>query len=237
MNCHDNKVEFSVKGNYALFSDIVTRAGGEKTSYDIPTYEALKGILKSVYSKPTFTWYIDSVRVMNQIKTLRKGVRLVKYSEKEKDIAYNTYLCDVEYQVKAHFEWNLNQPKLEADRNYRKHLEIAKRAIDRGGRFNVFIGTSECYGYVEPCKFGEGHGFYDESGEIKYGLMYHGITYPDEAVLDEDKGKMTKRFWAATMKNGIIEFISPEECTIKEHVRDMNIKIFGKEENNIELGE
>ena len=46
---HRNTVEFVVRGRYALFSDILTRAGGEKTSYPIPTYEALKGITQSVY--------------------------------------------------------------------------------------------------------------------------------------------------------------------------------------------
>lgn len=47
-------------------------------------------------------------------------------------------------------------------------------------------------------------------GEIDYGFMYHGITYADEAILPEDKGKMTVRFWRPVMKKGgIIEFIRP----------------------------
>ena len=50
---HRNSVDFMVHGDYALFSDVLTRAGGEKCSYMIPTYEALKGILQSVYFKPT----------------------------------------------------------------------------------------------------------------------------------------------------------------------------------------
>ena len=41
---HRNTIEFHVWGDYALFSDVLTRASGEKCSYDIPTYEALKGI-------------------------------------------------------------------------------------------------------------------------------------------------------------------------------------------------
>lgn len=46
---HDNIVEFQVKGDYGLFSDPVMRVGGEKCSYQIPTYEALKGILWKTY--------------------------------------------------------------------------------------------------------------------------------------------------------------------------------------------
>ena len=49
MKKYKNTIEFEVYGNYALFADPVTRVGGEKTSYHIPTYEALKGIVESVY--------------------------------------------------------------------------------------------------------------------------------------------------------------------------------------------
>ncbi|GBD95150.1 CRISPR-associated protein [bacterium BMS3Abin06] len=41
----ENKVEFKAYGKYALFTDPLTKIGGEKCSYHIPTYEALKGIV------------------------------------------------------------------------------------------------------------------------------------------------------------------------------------------------
>ena len=99
---HPNIVEFIVYGDYALFSDPITRVGGEKSSYQIPTYEALKGILASVYWKPTLIWYIDKVRVLNQIQTESKGVRPIKMSGGN-DLAYYTYLKKCAYQVQAHF--------------------------------------------------------------------------------------------------------------------------------------
>lgn len=232
-----NTVEFAVRGRYALFSDILTRAGGEKSSYPIPTYEALKGILHSVYFKPTIVWYIDSVRIMNPIRTARKGIRPIKYGGGN-DLAYYTYLEDVYYQVRAHFEWNLNRPELEKDRNEHKHHNIARRMIERGGRRDIFLGTRECQGYVEPCVFGESTGAYDNCGIIPYGLMYHGITYADEAVNDEDKGMMTVRLWRPEMNNGVIDFIRPEECTVKRHIRKMPVKSFGRElENFVGLDE
>lgn len=70
---HRNSVEFEVRGEYGLFADPVTRIGGEKFTYQVPTYEALKGILHSVYWKPTFIWIIDEVRIMNQFRQRRKG--------------------------------------------------------------------------------------------------------------------------------------------------------------------
>ena len=76
---HPNLVEFQVTGDYALFSDPITRVGGEKCTYQVPTYEALKGILSSVYWKPTIIWYIDAVRVLEPIQTEVKGIRPVKY--------------------------------------------------------------------------------------------------------------------------------------------------------------
>ena len=86
-----NTVEFQVSGDYALFSDILTRPGGEKMSYPIPTYEALKGILSSVYWKPTIIWVIDSVRVMNRIRSVRKGIRPLKYGGGI-DLSYYSFL-------------------------------------------------------------------------------------------------------------------------------------------------
>ncbi len=226
---YPNTVEFQVTGDYALFSDPVTRVGGEKCSYHIPTYEALKGILQSQYWKPTLIWVLEAVRIMNPIRTETKGIRPIGYNGGN-ELSYYTYLKNVCYQVRAHFEWNENRPELERDRNEHKHYIIAKRMIARGGRRDVFLGTRECQGYVEPCVFGEGAGAYDDlDGEISYGFMYHGITYADEAVLPEDKGKMTVRFWRPVMlKGGIVEFLRPEECKEKRHIKEMKIKKFGE---------
>lgn len=183
---HPNIVEFQVTGDYALFSDPILRVGGEKCSYQVPTYEALKGILSSVYWKPTLIWYIDAVRVMSPIQTEVKGIRPIKYNGGN-ELAYYTYLKHCCYQVRAHFEWNDNRPELSADRNENKHHNIARRMIEKGGRRDIFLGARECQGYVEPCRFGEGSGAYDALPELSFGLMYHGITYADEAYSDETR--------------------------------------------------
>lgn len=229
---HPNIVTFEVFGDYALFSDPVMRVGGEKASYQIPTYEVLKGILHSIYWKPTIVWYIDKVRVMNPIQTEVKGIRPIKYNGGN-DLSFYTYLKDCRYQVQAHFEWNENRPELIDDRNENKHHNIAKRMIEKGGRRDIFLGARECQGYVEPCEFGSGKGAYDEMPELAFGLMYHGITYADEAYSDETKNRMTVRFWYPTMKKGVITFPRPEECTITKTVREnMAIKPFGEDLGN-----
>jgi CRISPR-associated protein Cas5d len=226
-----NTVEFEVSGAYALFSDPIMRVGGEKTSLHAPTYEALKGILSSVYWKPVMTWVIDAVRIMNPIQTEVKGIRPINLSGGN-DLSFYTYLKDCRYQVRAHFVWNENRPELAEDRNEHKHHNVARRMIERGGRRDVFLGTRECQGYVSPCVFGEGIGHYDETPELALGLSYHGITYADEAYSEETKGKMTVRFWNPVMRKGMIEFLPPEKCEITRAVREMGIKRFGEQQGN-----
>lgn len=221
-----NTVELEVYGKYALFSDPVTRIGGEKMSYQVPTYESCKGVLMSVYWKPTFIWVVDAVRVMNKIQTEVKGIRPIKYNGGN-DLAYYTYLKDCRYQIQAHFEWNVNRPELESDWIEKKHFEIARRMIEKGGRRDIFLGTRECQAYVEPCVFGEGTGAYDTLPGLNFGVMYHGITYPDEAYSDETRGKMTVNFWAPRMKNGIITFPTPAQCAYHKTIREMQMKQFG----------
>ncbi len=234
---HRNTVEFVASGRYALFSDPITRVGGEKFSYQIPTYQALKGILESVYWKPTLIWYIDEVRVMHRIQTQSKGIRPIKYNSEENELAYYTYLKDVSYQVRAHFEWNLNRPELAADRNENKHHQIARRMIERGGRRDIFLGTRECQGYVEPCVFGEGASFYDSYGEIDFGVMVHGFDYPDETGKDE----MSVRLWKnAVMKNGKINFPMPSNDSsdiLKRFIKPMKKKDFVHKNNFLGLEE
>ena len=228
---HPNIVEFEVYGDYALFSDPIMRVGGEKCTYQVPTYEALKGILSSVYWKPTIVWIIDRVRVINPIQTEVKGIRPIKYTGGN-DLSFYTYLKNCRYQVMAHFEWNENRPELAGDRNENKHHCIAKRMIEKGGRRDIFLGTRECQGYVVPCKFGEGEGHYDNIQELAFGLMYHGITYADEAFSEETKNCMTARFWYPKMQNGVINFLRPEKCPLYKKLRPMEMKIFSETDNN-----
>lgn len=232
-----NAIEFKVWGRHALFTDPLTKIGGEKCSYHIPTYEALKGVAKSIYWKPTFIWVIDKVRVMKRIQTQTKGTKPLNFggiypSERDPDtkkpepfntLSIYTFLAEVEYQVQAHFEWNLARPELEIDRIDGKHFSIARRSLERGGRQDIFLGTRDCQGYIEPCRFGEGAGKLDDAGELGFGLMFHGFDYPDETGDD----KLHARFWRPTLRNGYLEFPRPENCGIRKFVRHMTPKKFG----------
>lgn len=222
-------VDLEIEGKYALFADPVVAVGGEKMTYMIPTYEAIKGALKSVYWKPTIEWYVDMVRVMNPIRTESMEVKLPKYNSQDNDLAYYTYLRNCRYQVRAHFEFNRNREKEFAnDWDVIKHHEIAKRCIEKGARRDVYLGKRECQADVSPCVFGEGEGHYDNSGRIDFGVMYHGLIYPDQAFDSLTTGVLTTAFWRASMTDGIITYPMPSEITeqMRKTVRKMNMKSF-----------
>ena len=63
------------------------------------------------------------------------------------------------------------------------------------------------------------------------------ITYADEAILPEEKNKMTVNFWNPSMSHevemgkdigGVIKFKTPEECTEKRFIKEMSVREFGE---------
>ena len=228
----ENSIQYKVYGKYALFTDPLTKIGGERFSYEIPTYSALKGITESIYWKPTFTWIIDECKIMKPIQTQSMGIRPIHYHSRGNDLSIYTYLYDVEYLVRAHFEWNENRPDLSGDRKKSKHLDIAKRMVEKGGRRDIFLGTRECHAYVEPCDYENVSSIpYGNIAQRAFGVMVHGITYPDEQTSPKFKGKMTVRLWKPVMKNGIIHFERPDSS-------DMIVRVIGgRNQKNFVYGE
>lgn len=230
----ENKLTFLVHGKRALFSDPITRIGGEKISYHIPTYQAIKGITESIYWKPTIVWRVLRVRVLNEIKMESCGIRPIKYNENSNDLSYYTYLKDVAYEVEVKFDWNENRQDLKQDRNENKHFLIAKRAIEKGGRRDIFLGTRECQGYVVPCEFGENKSYYDSENtfsKITYRMQFHSFIYPDEAYDKESYNSFTATFWNAIMENGIINYPLPKDTQYKRKIYEMVPKEFIPDKN------
>jgi CRISPR-associated protein Cas5d len=230
-----NTVEFKVWGNQALFTDPITKIGGEKCSYQIPTYEAIKGITKSIYWKPTFLWIVDEVKVIKKIAMETKGIRPINYNGGN-DLAIYTYLKDVEYYVRVHFEWNEFRQDLKQDRNDGKHYEIAKRCVEKGGRQDIFLGTRECQGYVAPCVFDEGKSEYENVEELPFEMMFHSFGYPNEFSESEHVNKtvLSARLWNAKMERGIIKFPKPKDCKYSREVKPAEYSIANKKIKNVD---
>ena len=233
-----NAIEYQVSGRYALFSNPALRMGGEKATFPVPTYQALKGITEQTYWVPSIIWLVDDVRVVRPIQTESKSVRPISYDGHPSTLSIYTYLREPLYQVRAHFIPNPFRTELDliADgQNEHKHHCIARRMVERGGRRDIFLGTRECLAYVEPCAYGEGEGYYDRSGEIDLGLMFHSFAYPDET----GKNELGVRFWRARMVNGEIHFPRPEDCdpSLYRFVRPMKPKKFGGRSGNFSCAE
>lgn len=222
-----NEIQFKVYGRMALFTDPVTKVGGEKSSYPIPTYQAIKGIIESLYWKPTIVWIIDEMRVMNEICTQSRGIRPIVYGGGN-ELSIYKYLSNVCYEVRAHFIFNMHRTDMVLDRNENKHHNIAKRMIERGGRRDIFLGTRECQAYVEPVEYGKTEGFYEHTGKILLGTMFHGFNYTDETAAN----MLQVRLWQPVMENGVVKFITPEECTLVRNIRKVTSKHFDKNSVN-----
>lgn len=223
---YNNRIEFKVYGEYALFTDPLMKLGGEKMTSQIPTYAALQGVVESIYWKPSIRYIIEKVRVMKEINMESKGIRPIKMSGGN-DLAMYTYLKGVEYQVLARFEFVEERTDLAGDFNEHKHYSILKRSLNAGGRRDIYLGTRECQAYVEPCVFGDGEGNYDNTSLINFGMMLHGLNYPTGA----DQTMLEARLWNAKMEYGVIEFCKPEECPIIRPLREMTAKSFKLTEN------
>ena len=190
-----------ITGDRALFTNPITKGGGEKYSYPIPTKQALEGIVDNVYRKPTFTNVVDEVKVINPIQTEVHGIRAL-LSNYKADLNYISYLSDVEYLIKFHFEWDFNRGDLTDDRKRLKHEEIMERSLELGGRSSDTMGMKH---YVEHATYvikgsispnlAEVTGFTEEDAEyIKQALL--SLFENDQSSARPD-GSMTVRnlYW------------------------------------------
>lgn len=209
-----------VYGDKALITTPESKSGGEKMTYDIPTREMLRGILDANYFKPVLTNVVDEVRIMNKIESYTQGMRLLLKNYKS-DLSAYTYLQDVCYYIKFHFEWNEAREDLRADRNFKKHEAITERSLRRGGRRPIFLGVSECLGYLEPLteeEYEQDPGYYDDTSR-GFGLMFNEFIYPDEP------GGVLKSVYAPiNMTNGRIDYDALEGKGIVSEVGNYQFK-------------
>jgi CRISPR-associated protein Cas5d len=222
-----NKVEYILEAKYALFSNPTLSVGGEKCSYQGPTYEAIKRITENIYWKPTIEWVIDSVTVLNQIDYETKAVVTVKEMDTSKrDLSYYTFLKNVKYLVKAHFEWNENFDKFKKDRITNKHREIFMRSLSKGGRFKISAGISECPAFVYPVDK-EYHSFYENTEKYPIGYMYISKGYPNENKNGEEK--FFVYLSNIIMEKGVIVYPKLEYCD-KREIKEMKFYDFENKE-------
>lgn len=213
-----------IRGDRALFTNPATKGGSERSSYSVPTRQALQGIIDGIYHKPTFTNVVTEVKVVNQIQTELHGVRALLH-DYSADLSYVSYLSDVEYLVKFHFIWNEQREDLSQDRLPNKHEAIMERSIRKGGRRDIFLGTRECLGLVDEIsqeEYENTSSYYD-GVSIDLGIMFHSFAYPTNKT-----SPLKSYFTKTVMENGIIKFKPQSECEIVNLLSSYAFKVPGQ---------
>lgn len=213
-------VVFSIRAERALFTRQDLRI--ERFTYPVPTFGALAGVLRSIYAKPAFYWVPTKVLILKPIRYQNIQVNEVKdaiitlrpfVAPDRRVQKMQTYLYNVHYVVEAHFEWSGKEPE---DENLGKHLDIFRRALEAGGRRDVFLGLRECTAIVETIdeKFNavveEQHRAWRRMGQtgltMDIGLMFHGWEWGSAK-----DGTDIPTFFHAMVHNGILEYPHPDD--------------------------
>jgi len=212
-------IELEVWGDYALFTRPELKV--ERYSYDVMTPSAARGILEAIFWKPAIKYVIDSIEVLNEIKTVNvrrnevkskigaKNVKQVMEGTKKEQLYLSTsndiaqrasvILKDVRYVIRAHFE--LTNQAGEAD-NHGKFSDIIRRRIEKGQCFyNPYFGSKEFSVNFRHCENRQ-ESFY-QGTEKDLGIMLYDLEYGEE---------IKPYYFKAVMRNGLIDVASSEVC-------------------------
>jgi len=216
-------ITLEVWGDYALFTRPELKV--ERYSYDVMTPSAARGILEAIFWKPAIKYVIDSIEVLNEIKTVnvRRNevkskiahgkVKQVMEGTKQEPLYLSTtdeiaqrasvILKDVRYVIRAHFELT---EKAGANDNHGKFSDIIRRRIEKGQCFyNPYLGAKEF-----SLKFRK---FEDDVPEKDYYYRHNKPSEKDLGLMlyDLDYGEEIKPYYfKAVMKNGLIDVVNSE---------------------------
>ena len=212
-------IKIKVWGDYACFTRPEMKA--ERTSYEVMTPSAARGILEAIHWKPAIRWVIDSIQVVNEIRfdnirrnelgskipTLSlKGLSDLAAGKSERilnqDITDDRQqratlmLRDVEYVIETHFEMT---NKAGPEDTPEKHFNIVLRRLRQGQCYHrPYFGCREFPVQFSLLEESDSlpHSFYHDQGGKDLGWMLHDIDF---------KSGMEPVFFHAIMQNGVIK--------------------------------
>lgn len=202
-------VKLKVWGEYACFTRPEMKV--ERVSYDVMTPSAARGILEAIYWKPSITWIIDRIHVLNPMRfdnirrnelarklavgTVKKAMNdsrspVETFIEDDRQQRAAMVLRDVCYVIEAHFDFNGDEDNLPA-----KHKDIFERRARKGKCFHQpYFGCREF-----PASFVLIEGDVPNSklsGNQDLGWMLHDIDF---------ENNMEAKFFRAGMRDGVID--------------------------------
>ena len=211
-------IKLFVSGDHACFSRPELKT--ERFSYEILTPSAARGILESIYWKPSIRWIIDEIHVLKPIRfqsirrnevgekapagKIRSSINrgkldgLALYVDEDRQQRASTVLVDVAYVIAAHFEITA---KAGPDDNEGKHLDMFTRRAASGQCFHQpCLGTREFAAHFELIPHGAPvPKAIDESRDF-------GVVLFD---IDHQAPGRPSLFFPARMENGIIKVPHP----------------------------
>jgi len=217
-------VKLRVWGDYACFTRPEMKV--ERVSYDVITPSAARGILESIYWKPSIQWQVDHIHVLNPIRfinirrnelekkisvsNIKKAMKephskLEIFIEDERQQRAGLILKNVDYVIEAHFKMmekvgDTDQTELKPQ----KHYEIFTRRASKGQCFHQpYLGTREFSANFEliTSKIPDSNLPEDQKNK-DLGWMLYDINFHNN---------MEAMFFRAKMKNGVVDIPKSEE--------------------------
>lgn len=137
----------------------------ERVTYEVPTPNAIRGLIESIYWHPGITWHVDKIHVLNPIKFYTE-----MHNELDNQQRNTTFLYDVRYAVEAHFDTKIDRPG--------KVLEKFNSRLRDGRQYRQpYFGLRECEAFLEPINGDIPKSVYDGSGEKDLSWMVYEIDY------------------------------------------------------------
>ena len=195
-----SSIRLLVSGDFACFTRPEMKS--ERVSYEVMTPSAARGLLESIYWKPSMTWIIDRIHILKPIQFLiiqrneistkagKNALDNPKYINDNRQQRISRILRDVQYVIEAHIKSTSSSETF-------KHVEIFKRRAVKGQCFSQpYFGCREFP--VDFKIFDEGKipKSNPPKGTFDLGWMLHDIDFSDH---------MKPKFFHAVIKDGLLE--------------------------------
>jgi len=211
-------IRLKVWGDYACFTRPEMKV--ERASYNVMTPSAARGVLEAIYWKPAIRWIVERIRVINPIrfdtirrneladklplysinKAMRDGKSPVEIFADDPNVRQQRaalVLRDVAYVIEARFEFTGAE-----DRNPAKHKEMFERRAQKGQCFHrPYLGCREFPAQFEPVEGDPPAPDASLAGDRDLGTMLLDIDFTHD---------MTPRFFAAKLRDGVLEAPRPD---------------------------
>lgn len=200
-----------VEGEFACFTRPEMKV--ERVSYDVITPSAARGIFEAILWKPSISWKIRRIEVLNPIRwtSVRRnevgsymshrtgGV----YIEDSRQQRAGLLLRDVRYRLHAELRFSPGQGETRNDENPAKYNAMFERRVAKGQCFNQpYLGCREF-----SCRFKLIENKDDQDvkpvfEDKDFGFMLYDMRFPKPH--DEDQ-EIRPAFYRAVMKQGVID--------------------------------